>query len=71
MDAQRGPRALTSTFSDGARGMKKLLGIVVIAFIVFYLFSQPHNAADAVRAALTVVKDAFDALVTFFTALVR
>jgi hypothetical protein len=51
--------------------MRKLLGIVVIAFVVFYLFSQPNNAADAVRGAFSLVKDAFDALVTFFTALAR
>jgi hypothetical protein len=51
--------------------MKKLLGVVVIAFAVFYLFSQPHAAADAVRGALGVVKDAFDALITFISALFR
>ncbi len=51
--------------------MKKLLGVVVIAFAVFYLLTQPQAAADAVRGAMGVIGDAFDALVTFFTALVR
>jgi len=53
------------------RGMRKLLSIAVIAFVLFYLFSQPQAAADAVRGAVGVVKDAFDALVTFLNALVR
>jgi hypothetical protein len=51
--------------------MRKLLGVAVIAFVLFYLFSQPQSAADAVRSAVGVVKDAFDALVTFFNALAR
>jgi hypothetical protein len=51
--------------------MRKLLSIAVIAFVLFYLFSQPQAAADAVRGAVGVVKDAFDALVTVLNALVR
>jgi hypothetical protein len=53
------------------RGMRKLLGVAVIAFLLFYLFSQPQGAADAVRGAVGLVKNAFDALVTFVNALAR
>lgn len=51
--------------------MKKVLGVVVIAFAVFYLLSQPAHAADAVRGAVAVVGDAFDAVITFISALFK
>jgi hypothetical protein len=51
--------------------MKKLLGVIAIAFALFYLLTQPQAAADAVRAGLGVVGNAFDALVTFISALFR
>lgn len=49
--------------------MKKLMGGVLIAFLLFYLLTQPANAADAVKGAGAVVGDAFNAAITFFTAL--
>lgn len=49
--------------------MKKLMGGVLIAFLLFYLLTQPQNAADAVKGAGSVVGDAFDAAITFLTAL--
>jgi predicted small secreted protein len=51
--------------------MKKLLGVIVIAFAVFFLLTQPQAAANAVRGAGTVVQDAFNAVITFVTALFR
>jgi uncharacterized membrane protein len=51
--------------------MKKLLGVVAIAFALFYLLTQPAAAADAVRGAVAIVGDAFDALTTFITRLFR
>jgi hypothetical protein len=49
--------------------MKKLMGGVLIAFLLFYLLTQPENAADAVKGAGAVVGDAFNAAITFLTAL--
>ena len=49
--------------------MKKLLGVAAVAFALFYLLTQPQAAADAVRGGMSVVADAFDALITFITAL--
>ena len=49
--------------------MKKLLGIVVIAFALFFLLTQPQNAADAVKGAGGVVEDAFNAVISFISAL--
>jgi hypothetical protein len=51
--------------------MKKLLGVIVIAFAVFYLFTQPQSAADAVRGAVSVLGDAFNAVITFIGALFK
>jgi hypothetical protein len=51
--------------------MKKLLGVVVIAFALFYLLTQPQSAAELVRGAGGVVGDAFNSVITFISALVR
>jgi hypothetical protein len=51
--------------------MKKLVGVIVIAFAVFFLLTQPQAAADAVRGAGGVVLDAFNAVITFISALFR
>jgi hypothetical protein len=51
--------------------MKKLLSAAAVAFVLFYVLTQPNSAADAVRAGLAIVGDAADSLVTFVTALFR
>ena len=48
---------------------RKALVLLVIAFVVFYLITQPEGAADAVRGAVAAVGDAFDAIMRFFNAL--
>ncbi|MGA8211487.1 MAG: hypothetical protein WB441_15915 [Nocardioidaceae bacterium] len=51
--------------------MKKVLGLVVLAFAAFYLFTQPEGAAEGVRGLMTMVEDAFNAVITFFSTLFR
>lgn len=51
--------------------MKKLVIAVAVAFAVFYMMTQPTQAADAVRGAVSVVGDAFESLVAFISALFR
>ena len=46
--------------------IKKILILLVAAFVVFYLFTRPEDAADAVKTFFS----AFQALGTFFTRLV-
>ena len=48
---------------------KDAVVLLVVAFAVFYLVSQPEAAADAVRGALEAVGAAFDAIIRFFRAL--
>ncbi|MEP7088916.1 MAG: hypothetical protein ABI776_02315 [Nocardioidaceae bacterium] len=49
--------------------MRKMLGVVVLAFAVYYLLTQPAAAADVVRGAVAVVGNAFNAVVKFLSAL--
>jgi hypothetical protein len=53
------------------RAMKKLVIAVVVAFVLFYLFTRPQQSADVVHSALDLVVNAFDAFVTFLTALFK
>jgi hypothetical protein len=50
--------------------VRKLLGGLVIAFALFYLVTQPHGAAYAVRGAASAVGVAFTSIIQFLTALV-
>jgi hypothetical protein len=45
--------------------VKKAVWLLVAAFVLFYLFTRPEQAAAAVKTFV----GAFDAIVRFFTAL--
>lgn len=47
--------------------IKKILILLVAAFVVFYLFTRPEAAAEAVKTFF----GAFESLGTFFTSLVN
>ncbi len=49
--------------------MKKVLGGLAILFALFYLFTQPVAAADAIRTAAGAVGQGFEAVIDFLTAL--
>jgi hypothetical protein len=49
--------------------MRKLGIGLVVAFALFYLFTQPAGAAHAVRGAADAVGVAFESLIEFITAL--
>jgi hypothetical protein len=51
--------------------MKKVLGIAVIAFVLFFLLTQPQNAAQVVKGGGGVVVDTFNAFITFINALFK
>lgn len=48
-----------------SKGVKRLLGGIVIAFLLFYLFTQPLEAADAVNALFDLLRQAAEAFMTF------
>lgn len=45
--------------------IKKILLVLVVAFVLFYLFTRPEAAADAVRTFF----GAFESIGRFFTSL--
>jgi len=49
--------------------LRKLLVGFVIAFALFYLFTQPNHAAAAVRGVGAAVGVAFQSVIQFFNAL--
>jgi len=48
---------------------KKVLLALVVIFLVFFLVSQPREAADGARTILDGIGSVFSAIVTFFTEL--
>jgi len=45
--------------------LKKVVGLLVIGFIVYYLLTAPAGAADAVSGAASAVIDAFGQIGVF------
>lgn len=49
--------------------VKKVLTWSVVAFVAFYLFTQPQASADVVLGALGLLQSAAEAVGTFFRSL--
>ena len=49
--------------------IKRMLLLLVVGFVLFYLVNQPEGAAAAVRGAVAGVGTAVNSLITFFNAL--
>lgn len=49
--------------------VRKAVTILAVAFVAFYLLTEPESSADAVRGALGGLHDGAEALVTFFRSL--
>lgn len=50
--------------------LKKVITLLVVGFIVYYLLNTPANAADAVSDAFGGIMDAFERIGVFFNELV-
>lgn len=50
--------------------MNKLVGLVVIALLIFFVIAQPDAAANSLQNILATLRDAAQAVVRFFTNLV-
>jgi len=48
---------------------KKLVTYVLVAFVIFYLFSQPSDAAAAVRSLMSGIGRGANQLAAFFNSL--
>jgi len=49
--------------------IKRLLVLLVVIFALFYLFTRPNDAADAIRSAFGAVGNGLNAVFTFFSSL--
>jgi hypothetical protein len=45
--------------------LKKLVVLLVVAFVLFFLITQPHESADVVDNILTWLKDGAESIITF------
>jgi hypothetical protein len=50
--------------------VKRIVGLLVIALLVFWVFVSPDTAAGTVREIGTMLRNGADAMIRFFTALV-
>lgn len=46
---------------------KKVLKWLAVAFLVFYLFTNPSGSADAVTGLIDLLQQGAEAVVTFFS----
>jgi hypothetical protein len=50
---------------------RKVILTIVIAFVVYAVFTAPGQSANAVDNAWETLKDGFDSITTFFDALLN
>ncbi|WP_168217175.1 hypothetical protein [Aeromicrobium chenweiae] len=51
--------------------LKKVIAILVVGFIIYYLLNTPASAADAVSDACAAIVDAFGQVGVFFDELTQ
>ena len=51
--------------------MKKTFTLLVLAFLLFYLLTQPRQFAEVVRSLGSVLEAGFDSIIQFFNALLN
>ena len=50
--------------------VKKIVGLLVIALLIFFVVTQPDNAANSVQNIGTILKNAADSVTRFVTRIV-
>ncbi|MET0953181.1 MAG: hypothetical protein ABWX57_07825 [Aeromicrobium sp.] len=51
--------------------LKKVITLLVVGFVIYYLLTAPEGAADAVSEASGAIMDAFEQIGIFFNELVQ
>lgn len=51
--------------------LKKVIALLLVGFIIYYLLNTPASAADAVSNAFDGVMDAFEQIGVFFNELTQ
>ena len=47
--------------------VKRILGLLAIALVIFFVIQQPGTAANSVENILGMLQDAAESVTTFFT----
>ncbi|WP_296371297.1 MULTISPECIES: TcpD family membrane protein [unclassified Pseudonocardia] len=50
--------------------VKKIVGLLVIALLIFFVVTQPDNAANSVQNIGSILKNAAESVTRFFTRIV-
>jgi hypothetical protein len=50
--------------------VRRLVGLIVIALLVFWVLAQPDSAAGTIQSIVAILRDAAEAVIRFFTQLV-
>lgn len=50
--------------------VKRIVGLLVIALLVFWVFIDPDSAADTVQDIGSLLREGAESVITFFTSLV-
>jgi hypothetical protein len=50
-------------------GLKRFLGIVAVAVVLFFVITNPTGAADVVQSIVAIIGSALSSIATFFRSL--
>lgn len=50
--------------------MRRLVGLIVIALLIFWVIAQPDSAAATIQNIGAILRDAAESVIRFFTQLV-
>ena len=50
--------------------LRRIVGFLVLALIIFFVITQPRSAADVVQSLGATLRDAAESITTFFQELV-
>ena len=58
-------------WNGGRSTVRRLVGLIVIALLVFWVLAQPDSAANTIQNLALFLRDAAESAIRFFTRLVR
>jgi hypothetical protein len=61
---------LSSLWATERVHVKRIVGLLVIALLVFWVFVSPESAADTVQDIGSLLREGAENVITFFTQLV-
>jgi hypothetical protein len=63
-------RTSSSLWATNRVYVKRIVGLLVIALLVFWVFVDPDSAADTVQDIGSLLREGAESVITFFTSLV-